>query len=127
MPRQLHSLPGGQIRKDLPPGFLDFFFNQFGFPIETDAECMGLRMFPQFFQFALQFHNRLLKIKVVFHGASGCLIDQTLNSPESQRNAELKQRTWNGTWTGALAARWRRAAAFGRQCKKKSRIAPAQW
>ncbi len=70
MPGQLHPLPGGQIGKNLAPRFLDLFFDLPGFLLQTDAEGVGFGVFPQLLQLALQFHNRLLEIKVVFHSIS---------------------------------------------------------
>ena len=72
MPRQLDALPGGEVRENLPPGFLQLLFDELDFLLEADAERMLFRVFPQFVQLALQFDNRLFEIELMFH-ASGKL------------------------------------------------------
>ena len=67
MPGQLDALPGGEIQKNLPPGFLQFFFNELDFFFKTDAQRMFLRVLPEIVQLVLQFDDRFLEIELMFH------------------------------------------------------------
>ena len=70
--RQLNALPRSEIQKNLPPGFLEFFFDQLEFLVKTDAQGMLLRLCPEFFELVLQFDDRFLEIELMFH-ASGMI------------------------------------------------------
>jgi hypothetical protein len=69
MPRELHALPGGEVQENLPPGFLQFFFDELDFLLEADAERMFFRVLAQFVQLGLQFDDGLLEIKLMFHAS----------------------------------------------------------
>jgi hypothetical protein len=72
MPRQLDALPRVKVEKNLPAGFLQFFFDELDFFLKADVHRMRFRMFAEFVQLVLQFDDRLLEIELVFH-ASGNL------------------------------------------------------
>jgi hypothetical protein len=72
MPRQLDALPRVEVEKNLPAGFLQFFFDELDFFLNADVQRMRFRMFAEFVQLVLQFDDRLLEIELVFH-ASGKL------------------------------------------------------
>ena len=67
MARELDALPGGEVRKNVPPGFRQLFFNELDFLFEADAERVFFRVFAQFIQLGLQFDDRLLEIELMFH------------------------------------------------------------
>jgi hypothetical protein len=67
VPGQLHPLPGGEVRENLSAGLGDLLFDAGDFLFEIDPHRMGFGMLPEFFQLALQFCNRLLEIKLMFH------------------------------------------------------------
>jgi hypothetical protein len=67
MPGQLHPLPRAQIGEYLTPGFLDLLFDQFAFLLKTDVQGVFFGMLLQVLQLGLQFEDRFLEIKLVFH------------------------------------------------------------
>jgi len=81
MPRELHTLPGGEVQENLAAGFFQFFFDELDFFVEADAERMFFRVLAEFVQLGLQFDDGLLEIKLMFH-AFGIL---TVFRPESMR------------------------------------------
>ena len=69
MARKLDALPGVEVRENVPPGFLQFFFDELDFLLEADAERMFFRMLAEFVQLVLQFDDRLLEIELMFHAS----------------------------------------------------------
>ena len=67
MPGQLDALPGGEVQKNLPPGFFQLFFNKLDFFFKPDAKRMFLRVGPKIVQLVLQFDDRFLEIELMFH------------------------------------------------------------
>jgi hypothetical protein len=67
MARQLDALPGGEIQEDLPPGLLQFFFDELDFLLKADARANAFPGGPQVIQLGLQFDDRLLEIELMFH------------------------------------------------------------
>ena len=67
MARELNALPGGEVKENLPPGFLQLSFNDPEFLLETDPQRMLFGMLAEFIQLVLQFDDRLLKIELMFH------------------------------------------------------------
>src|ERR1044071_1817744 len=86
---QLHALPGRKAGEDLAPRFFDLLFDLRRFLLEADAQGMGLRMLSEFLQFALQFHDRFLEIKIVFHSRRRRLMVHTLVPGRLRCNGEL--------------------------------------
>ena len=67
MTSQLHSLPGAQVGKNLPAGFLQLFFDKLDFLLKADAERVLFGMGPQFIKFVLQFDDRFFEIELMSH------------------------------------------------------------
>jgi hypothetical protein len=67
MPRQLDALPRVEVEKNLPAGFLQFFFDELDFFLKADVQRMLFRVFAKVVQLVLQFDDRLLEIELVFH------------------------------------------------------------
>ena len=67
MAGQLDALPRGQIGEDLFPSLGDLSLHSGDFLVEIDADRMGVPVFGQFFELALQFRDRLLEIELMFH------------------------------------------------------------
>ena len=110
MSGQLHPLPGGKVGEDLASGFLDLGLDLRDLTLEAHAECRGLRLSPEFFQLALEFHDRFLEVEVMLH-ANG--VRQPAN-------------VWGQSSFASGRVQWGIAARLGR--KKGLEIqSPAQW
>ena len=67
MPGDFNAVSGTEVGKNLALGFFELFFDQGNFFLDADSEGMSFRVFSEFFEFGLQFDNRLLEIEMMFH------------------------------------------------------------
>ena len=89
MAGQLDPLPGGEVGKNLPPGFLQFLFDELDFLLETDAERMFFSgCFFEFLQLVLQFDDRLLEIELMFHAWGSLAVFR----PQGNANSTSKKK-----------------------------------
>ena len=121
MPGQLHPLPRGEVQKDVAPRLLQLFLDDLDFLLETDAQRMLVRVLTEFIQLGLQFDDRLLEIKLMFH-ASGKIPGYPA---ESMRNYPCPSVRAPPGMVGRIQAAGhfgvrRRVAAFGRDDKSSS-------
>jgi hypothetical protein len=105
MPGQLDALPGGEIGENLFSGLGDLFLDACNLLVEINAQAVGLPVFGQFLELALQLGNGLLEIELMFHGV------RSLGPLAGAGNAEnCAGRAW--AWIAETVEAWGSSGDF---------------
>ena len=83
MTRHLHPLPGGEVGVDVPAGLFELALHLHDFGFEVDAHAGGVPVLLQLLNLALDFKDRLLELKLMFHAV------ETLGTGGNRGNREL--------------------------------------